>query len=95
MGEKMNAAGNAGDPWTTELPGAYAEGTAGDIIGNQIPDIKSLAEFLSHIEGGKWKIVGNQMIFYKADNATEVIRFNLYNAAGAPSMTEVFERRRA
>lgn len=94
MGEKMNAAGAAGDPWLTELPGAYAEGSAGDIIGNQIPAIKTLAEFLSHIEGGKWKIEANQMIFYKSDNVTEVARFNLYNAAGVPSMTEVYERRR-
>jgi hypothetical protein len=31
MGEKLNAAGTAGDPWTAELDG-YAEGTAGDII---------------------------------------------------------------
>jgi hypothetical protein len=95
MGEKMNAAGAAGDPWLTELPGAYAAGSAGDIIGNQIPAIKTLADFLSHIEGGKWKIEGNQMIFYKSDNLTEVARFNLFNAAGVPSMTEVFERRRA
>lgn len=34
MGEKVNAAGSAADPWTTALPGSYAPGTAGDIIGN-------------------------------------------------------------
>jgi hypothetical protein len=95
IGEKINAAGAAGDPWMTPLPGGYFPGTAGDIIGNQIPDIKTLAEFLSNIEGGRWRLVGNQMIFYKSDNVTEVARFNLYNAAGAPSMTEVYERSRA
>ncbi|MEO8094705.1 MAG: hypothetical protein ABI632_07205, partial [Pseudolysinimonas sp.] len=36
MGEKVNAAASAGDPWTTALPGVYAPGTAGDIIGNRL-----------------------------------------------------------
>ena len=34
MGEAMAAAGSAGDPWLTLLPGSYLPGTAGDIIGN-------------------------------------------------------------
>jgi hypothetical protein len=33
-GGLLNGAGSAGDPWVTPLPGAYAAGTAGDIIGN-------------------------------------------------------------
>lgn len=33
MGEKLNAAGTAGDPWTAALPDVYADGTAGYIIG--------------------------------------------------------------
>ena len=32
MGEKLNAAGTAGDPWTAELPASYVDGTAGNII---------------------------------------------------------------
>ena len=32
----LNAAGSAGDPWTTALPGAYAAGTAGKIIGDNV-----------------------------------------------------------
>jgi hypothetical protein len=35
-GNALNAAGSAGDPWTTTLPGAYGAGTAGNIIGNRI-----------------------------------------------------------
>lgn len=35
-GEALNAAGAAGDPWTTTLPGAYGAGSAGFIIGNNI-----------------------------------------------------------
>ncbi len=41
MGNKLNASGSAGDPWSTELPGVYAAGTAGDMLGNMnilLPD---------------------------------------------------------
>jgi hypothetical protein len=35
-GASLNAAGSAGDPWSTTLPGAYSSGTAGYIIGTNI-----------------------------------------------------------
>jgi hypothetical protein len=35
-GAALNAAGSAGDPWITPLPGAYGSGTAGKIIGDNI-----------------------------------------------------------
>jgi len=35
-GNALNAAGAAGDPWTTGLPGAYGAGSAGYIIGNNL-----------------------------------------------------------
>jgi hypothetical protein len=35
-GAALNAAGSAGDPWTTALPGAYGAGTAGFIIGTNL-----------------------------------------------------------
>jgi hypothetical protein len=35
-GEALSAAGTAGDPWTTALPGAYGAGTAGYIIGTNL-----------------------------------------------------------
>jgi len=40
-GEALAAAGSAGDPWLTALPGAYLPGTAGDIIGNANTTIPS------------------------------------------------------
>jgi hypothetical protein len=36
LGEAVNSAASAGDPWATALPGTYAAGTAGDLIGNNI-----------------------------------------------------------
>lgn len=34
--EALNAAGAAGDPWTTALPGVYGAGSAGHIVGNRL-----------------------------------------------------------
>lgn len=42
MGEKLSAAGSAGDPWSTALPGSYAAGTAGDKLSKAL----SLAKFI-------------------------------------------------
>ncbi|GAG54855.1 unnamed protein product, partial [marine sediment metagenome] len=46
-------------------------------------------DFNYHIESGRWKIESNQMIFYKADNVTEVARFDLIDDG-----TNVIERTR-
>lgn len=35
-GAALNAAGAAGDPWSTALPGAYGAGTAGAIVGTML-----------------------------------------------------------
>ena len=35
-GNALNAAGSAGDPWSTTLPGGYGAGSAGYIVGNNL-----------------------------------------------------------
>lgn len=50
--------------------------------------------FIRDIEGGRWRIVGTQMVFYKEDNVTEVARFNLFDTNGSESASNVFERQR-
>jgi len=57
-------------------------------------DVRNQIEYIKDVESGRWKMDGNQMIFYKADNMTEVVRFNLYNQAGAPAMENIYERER-
>lgn len=37
-GNALNAAGSAGDPWATAIPGAYGAGTAGSKLG-RLPDV--------------------------------------------------------
>lgn len=36
MGNKLNSAASAGDPWNTSLPGSYGAGTAGYILGTNL-----------------------------------------------------------
>lgn len=51
-------------------------------------------ESIYNIEYGRWRIVSNQMIFYKEDNVTEIARFDLKDASGSPSSDTVYERTR-
>lgn len=60
----------------------------------QLSEIFTNADFIYAIEGGKWKIENNQMIFYKDDNLTEVCRFDLFDKQGQPAEDGVHERRR-
>lgn len=53
-------------------------------IQTDIGNLQVTTQFMADIEGGRWKIdTGvDQMIFYKADNVSEVARFNLLDEAG-------------
>ena len=62
---------------------------------SDVTSLRDAVEFLRDVEGGRWQITNNQMVFYKADNKTVVARFNLYDERGAPATKNVFERRRA
>jgi hypothetical protein len=60
-----------------------------------IAAIQSDVAFLADVEGGRWKLdATNQMILYKADNVTEIARFDLFDGLGDPAFRNVFERRR-
>lgn len=51
----------------------------------QLDDIQTGTTFTKDIEGGGWRIVNGQMIFYKDDNVTEIARFDLtYDGDGNP-----------
>lgn len=46
-------------------------------INDNILSILSDTGFIKDISGGKWEIAGNEMIFYKSDNITEIARFDI------------------
>lgn len=64
--EQLAAAAAAGDPWVTEIPGAYGAGSAG----------KKMADLYQAFTG-KWEITGNQLILYDSDNTTALFTYNL------------------
>jgi hypothetical protein len=65
-----------------------------DAVLDTLHDITGTLNSIYDIQFGRWRIVGNQMIFFKEDNATEVARFDLFDDAGNPTMDAVFERTR-
>lgn len=48
-----------------------------EAIASDVLDILSDTDFIKDIEGGKWEISGDEMIFYKDDNITEIARFTI------------------
>ena len=48
--------------------------------------------FIRGIEGGRWQIINNQMVFYAEDNSTEIARFDLLDAAGQGTEENVLQR---
>lgn len=54
-GAALNAAGSAGDPWTTALPGAYGVGSAGKIVGDNIN--ATISSRSSHSAADVWAVV--------------------------------------
>lgn len=55
-------------------------------------DIKSAVDLIKKIESNRWRIVNNQFIIYDDDGTSEILKFDLKNAAGDPSMDEAYER---
>jgi hypothetical protein len=54
-------------------------------------------QFVYHIEGGRWKIdtTTNEMVFYKANNVSEIARFSLLDKNGFASYLNPYERTRS
>jgi hypothetical protein len=47
---------------------------------------------IRQVETGRWRIIGDQMIFYGTDDVTPILTFDLKDQAGLPTMENVFER---
>ena len=73
MGAKVNAAASAGDPWSTLLPGAYPEGSAGDLLFSQRDDVDFMLKILRNRRGiqkieGVWTL-----LVYDDDGETPIL----------------------
>jgi len=76
---------------STGLSLSQVSGTI-SLISSSVGRMSGTLGFLYDINFGRWRIISNEMIFYKDDNATEIVRFALKDSAGAPTMESVFER---
>lgn len=58
--------------------------------------IEEQTQFSYDISGGKWTLDANtnEMIFYTADNITEIARFKMRDQDNKPSVESVFSRTR-
>lgn len=84
----LNAAGSAGDPWSTALPGAYGAGTAGKIVGDNIN--ATISSRSSHSAADIWAVgtrlltAGTNIVLAKG---TGVTGFNDIAAGTAMTLT--------
>lgn len=83
FGAAVNAAGSAGDPWSTLLPGSYGAGTAGKIIGDNLN--ATVSSRSSHTAADVWAVgtrlltAGTNIVLAKG---TGVTGFNDLDASG-------------
>jgi hypothetical protein len=70
---------------------AEEDGGRLEVVDDNIVNVLSDTSFIKDIEGGKWQIIPGippQMVFYKADNVTEIARFNITYDGVNPIMRE-------
>ena len=63
-----------------------------DDLYDVVAEMDSRIQNIYDMQFGRWKLINKQMIFYKADNITEIARFDLFDDSGNPSAEAVFER---
>jgi hypothetical protein len=69
-GEALNAAGGAGDPWITALPGAYAAGQAGNILGSVVQ--AAVTAIQAKVTGLTFSVAGQVDANNKSINSAQV-----------------------
>jgi len=79
---------------TVNLPNDPAKESSLGALATQstVNTIAAAVELVLKIQKNRWKIQNNQMIIYDDNGNDPIVTLNLKNAAGAPSMTEVYER---
>jgi hypothetical protein len=81
MGNKLNSAGAAGDPWGTNLPGTYSSGTAGYILGTLSGPTYAQAQLILKILRNKTVTDPDTgiMTVYEDDGATVLYTGMIYS----------------
>lgn len=97
VGSKMDIVDAPSSAGKTALANAAADKVWDEVASDHVAagSAGALLGLVHSILGGKQQIIGNQLICYAADNATEVARFNLFDSDGDPTMVAVYLRTRA
>lgn len=66
--EQLAAAGAAGDPWATALPGSYTSGQAGKIVGDNLNATVSSRMPTTHIDATEGKVDGVALVDQTTSN---------------------------
>lgn len=88
-GAGLSAAGSAGDPWSTALPGAYGSGTAGKIIGDNINATISSRASPTNITAGTITTVTNLTNAPTAGDFTAAMKTSIGTAVAASAVASV------
>lgn len=66
------------------------------IFSDDFSSLGAMIELVRDFSEGRWKIdeAAKQMIFFQADNVTEIARFNLFDSAGNPAVENIFDRQK-
>jgi hypothetical protein len=85
MGNKLNSAASAGDPWSTALPGSYAAGSAGYILGTMSGASYAQAQLILKILRNKTATdpATGIMTVYDDDGVTPLFTANIYQDVAA------------
>lgn len=83
----------------TDFHGSILWDTGGDnprYASEEYSPLEEQTQFSYDISGGKWTLDANtnEMIFYTADNVTEIARFKMRDQDNNPSVESVFSRTR-
>lgn len=83
-GEALNAAGGAGDPWITALPGAYTAGQAGFILGTNLDALVSTRATATALATLSTALLATDLTIAAGSSTTEVrtnatLATNTYN----------------
>lgn len=84
-GEALNAAGSAGDPWVTALPGAYSAGQAGFILGTNLNATVSSRMATTHIDATGGAVDNVTLVATTTTNTDMRGTNNALLAASAPT----------
>jgi len=92
-GDAETAAGAALTAYGAATGTDVSTATAPLALQTNLVDVQAALEVVRKVETGRWRIHDNQMLFYDTDGTTILFAYDLFNAMGVPSETEVYERK--